>query len=423
LKKPDRLFTSSATYSVHRALGQGGNATVFAVTEDGDDPRLQLAAKLLEPENSRGEKWRRFRNELFFCTHSRHENVVKVVDHGFSEGSDAAFYIMESYDGSLRKALKENWFGPDQALTIFRDIVNGVEHAHTEGVIHRDLKPENVLLDKSLNRTVVADFGIAKYSLEAATDVKTRAGQRMANRDYASPEQRRGENATTASDVFALGLMLHELFMGMLPEGTQYPAISSQHPEFAFLDRVVERLIAADPETRIASRNILATIDAASAAQAENDRIQSIRTALSTDPAITDSLILNPVSIKSRKVHEWNLTIELSQPVNNGWYECFLEPENNGLGNWTTFPGRSQSECSWSPSNPSHMTITVDTNDEPKVLHWAQRIMPEFINQANTAYRVTIEHQTSRDRQKRLNALKKDERQQVLNRKLAQLES
>jgi serine/threonine protein kinase len=108
-------------------------------------------------------------------------------------------------------------------LPLFSGILDGVEAAHLLRVTHRDLKPENILCDeKSL--PVVADFGIAHFEEDIiATAVKTPAGAKMANLSYSAPEQRmRGAAVDLRADIFALGLILNEMFTRSVPQGVGY---------------------------------------------------------------------------------------------------------------------------------------------------------------------------------------------------------
>jgi serine/threonine protein kinase len=132
-----------------------------------------------------------------------------------------------------------------EIITVFEKILDGIAAAHTRRVWHRDLKPENILVSKDLTDVRIADFGIAHFEQdELYSEANTKAGDRLANFRYAAPEQR-DPNAEKdhRADIFALGLMLHEMFTGEVPQGTSYRKIGDVEPEFGHLDAVVERMI------------------------------------------------------------------------------------------------------------------------------------------------------------------------------------
>jgi serine/threonine protein kinase len=118
-------------------------------------------------------------------------------------------------------------------------------------VIHRDVKPENLLVDKN-GRIVVSDFGVAHFEEEdLATAVETGSAERLANFRYSAPEQRTpGAPVDERADIFAMGLILHEMFTGEIPHGTGYRRIGSHAPDFAYLDPIVEKMIRQSPSER-----------------------------------------------------------------------------------------------------------------------------------------------------------------------------
>jgi serine/threonine protein kinase len=104
-------------------------------------------------------------------------------------------------------------------MAIFSQILDGVEAAHLQNVIHRDLKPENILCDQNFATIAIADFGTARFTEDIlATAIETGPSQRLANFQYAAPEQRTvGGDVQATADIYALGLMLNELFTGSVP--------------------------------------------------------------------------------------------------------------------------------------------------------------------------------------------------------------
>ncbi len=232
-------------------IGNGGCGTVFQVT---DDDGVIFALKLLRETTS--SKRKRFKNELAFCRKNQHERIIKVLDEGIlHEGSTRLpFYVMPLYEMTLRKLMNNN-LSHDDVPVLFRDVLDGVEAAHLQGVIHRDLKPENLLVGIPERRVVVADFGVAHFEEEdLLTAVETRAHDRLANYRYSAPEQRAlGRQVDYRADVYALGLILNEMFTGEVPQGSEYKLVSSVTPQFAYLDSIIERMIRQDPARRPSS--------------------------------------------------------------------------------------------------------------------------------------------------------------------------
>src|SRR5205085_6870766 len=128
----------------------------------------------------------------------------------------------------------------------------GVEAAHLLHVVHRDLKPENVLYDETQDRLLVADFGIAHFEIEDLyTAAETSPNDKLANFQYAAPEQRRrGSQVGYPADIYALGLILNEMFTGLVPYGTGYETISDVAPDYGYLDDMVAEMLHQSVERR-----------------------------------------------------------------------------------------------------------------------------------------------------------------------------
>jgi serine/threonine protein kinase len=247
--KPLQFETTFDTYTVDEQIGEGGAGRVYGgVAGDG----TKIALKLLT--SAARDKRARFKNEITFLLKNKHANIITVIDHGLAQNGKAAgpFYVMPRYDGSLRTLLK-NGISQAQVLPLFNQILDGVEAAHLKEVVHRDLKPENVL--HRSGSLVVADFGIARFTEDAlATLVQTGPTDRLANFLYAAPEQRAtGSQVTAAADIYALGLMLNEMFTGAVVQGTEYTKIASVAPPYGHLDAIVERMIRQSPADRPSS--------------------------------------------------------------------------------------------------------------------------------------------------------------------------
>ncbi|MFL5561016.1 MAG: serine/threonine-protein kinase [Gemmatimonadaceae bacterium] len=245
--------TAFGRYTSVRMLGEGGAGRVYEAR--GDD-RSTYAVKLLASQTLTIDKRRRFKNELYFCQRTRHRNIVQVHDYGVLYDGNLAlpFYVMPRYETTLRR-LMAPVLDPIRALAIFAQVLDGLEVAHNMGVTHRDLKPENLLYDASEDTIVVADFGVARFTADqAATIVETDARTRLANFRYAAPEQRRpGEAVGHTADIFALGMILHEMLTGDVPAGTAYQTVASVAPEYDYIDNIIRIMIRQRPEDRYTS--------------------------------------------------------------------------------------------------------------------------------------------------------------------------
>lgn len=156
----------------------------------------------------------RFEREAALASRIRHANVAVV--HGIVEQAGTRYLSMEYVEGDTLGSIlaARNRLPLDVALNMFRQACDGVQAAHDEGVIHRDLKPDNMLVARRDGRVVLLDFGIAKT---LASDDLTKAGLVVGSIHYMSPEQLCGGDVTPLSDVYSLGVILHELVTGTCP--------------------------------------------------------------------------------------------------------------------------------------------------------------------------------------------------------------
>ena len=249
LKKKTTLFTAFSQYTIDEQIGQGGNGTVFLVHNEDNE---SFALKALDRDKANSEKLKRFKNEIAFCENYSNKNIIKILDHGTYTRDDKniVFYIMPVFNKTLR-GLMDDEIAPDDTLSIITQILSGLKFAHEKGVWHRDIKPENILIDGQGN-AVIADFGIAHFSSDnLITLVETKLSNRLANFQYAAPEQRiRGSVVDGRADIYAVGLIINEMFTHILPLGSNYKKIGDVNPEFAWLDSVVDSMLQQNPDDR-----------------------------------------------------------------------------------------------------------------------------------------------------------------------------
>lgn len=168
-----------------------------------------VAIKFLPDEATRDEAMReRFRNEVRIARRVSHPNVCRVYDVGEVDGQ--TFFTMEYVDGEdLASLLRRIGRLPhDKALDIARQLCAGLAAAHAKGVLHRDLKPANIMLD-GRGQVVITDFGLAGIA-DNIRGTEIRSGTPA----YMAPEQLEGKEVSTRSDIYALGLVLYEVFTG-----------------------------------------------------------------------------------------------------------------------------------------------------------------------------------------------------------------
>jgi len=206
-------------YGLLERIGRGGMADVFRA----HDRSLErdVALKMMRPEFAGDAEFvERFHREAEALGAIDHANIVRVLDFGASP--DGPFIAMELVNGGTLRDLMRACGRMDQyaAAEIAAGIADGLEAAHIRGVLHRDLKPENVLLDAD-GRPKIADFGIAR--LAAATAI-TKAGELLGTPQYLAPEQMSGDVVDERADVYALGVMLHEMLTGQQPTGGTTPS-------------------------------------------------------------------------------------------------------------------------------------------------------------------------------------------------------
>ena len=257
-------------YRIVELIGEGGMAQVYR----GDDLRLgrEVAIKILRPQYANERTFvERFVQEARAMAGFSHPNIVNVFDVGRTGASP--YIVMEYVDGiDLRRKLQqEGRLSIGEALEIARQVAEGVGAAHRKGIVHRDIKPGNILI-ASDGRVKVADFGIARAMADAQH--LTEPGVVWGTTAYLSPEQIRGETATPASDVYAIGVLLYEMLTGQTPfQGEDRVAVALKHlnepppPLHELnprvppgLERLVLRMLSKDPAQRPADANEVARL-------------------------------------------------------------------------------------------------------------------------------------------------------------------
>jgi len=206
-------------YRVLRELGRGGMGVVYLAERDDGEYRRRVAIKLLREGPEADELERRFRAERQILASLAHPNIAQLVDGGITDGN-LPYLVMEYVEGlPVTEYCDRHRLGIAERLRLFQEVCAAAHHAHRNLVIHRDLKPGNILITRD-GKVKLLDFGIAKLvnpAISAMDLPVTRTELRIMTPEYASPEQMRGESLSTASDVYALGVVLYEVLTGQRP--------------------------------------------------------------------------------------------------------------------------------------------------------------------------------------------------------------
>jgi serine/threonine-protein kinase len=206
-------------YTLRAPLGQGGMGSVWLA--DRSDGRFsgQAAIKLLNVSLIGRDGEARFRREGNILARLRHSHIAHLVDAGVSEQGQPYLVLEPVHGEALDRYCDGRALAVEDRVRLFLGVLAAVAHAHASLIVHRDLKPSNVLVTGD-GQVKLLDFGVAKL-LEAqgagAMTAVTRDGRSMLTPEYASPEQLKGEEITTATDVYALGVLLYVLLSGRHP--------------------------------------------------------------------------------------------------------------------------------------------------------------------------------------------------------------
>src|SRR5262245_337986 len=214
----------ASRYEILNALGKGGMGMVYKAHDRVLEE--EIAIKVLRADVARSpEMGRRFRSEIRLARKVSHRNVCRIHEYGEDQG--VRYISMELIEGiDLKQVIRERKGGLPglEAFDVSIQVAKGLQAIHDVGIVHRDLKAANLMRDR---RGIVKlmDFGIAKEENAVAT-AATAAGDIVGTPEYMSPEQARGHKVDARSDIYALAVVIHEIFCGEVPFRGDTPIVT-----------------------------------------------------------------------------------------------------------------------------------------------------------------------------------------------------
>jgi WD40 repeat protein/tRNA A-37 threonylcarbamoyl transferase component Bud32 len=209
-------------YELLELIGEGGMGMVY-LAEQKESVKRKVALKIVKLGMDTKQVVARFETERQTLAVLEHPNIAHVFDAGTTEAG-RPYFVMEYVEGmSITKYCDERKLNVEERLELFKQVCEGVHHAHQKGIIHRDIKPSNILVsicdDKAIPKII--DFGIAKAITQPLTEQTsfTKHGQLLGTPEYMSPEQAEMayQDIDTRSDIYSLGVLLYELLAGVTP--------------------------------------------------------------------------------------------------------------------------------------------------------------------------------------------------------------
>lgn len=224
----DLIGKQIGAFKITEQIGSGGMGAVYKAERARGDFSQQVAIKIVHHGLKSQDTVKRFQMEQQILAALHHPHIAALYDGGVT-ANGLPFLVMEYVDGlPMDEYCDRNRLTVHERLDLFRDICSAVEYAHSNLIIHRDLKADNIFVDAD-GRVKILDFGIAKLLDHQMSDIElleTRPGQKFWTPAYAAPEQVEGKNITTATDVYALGVLLNKLLTGQFPIDLREKSIS-----------------------------------------------------------------------------------------------------------------------------------------------------------------------------------------------------
>ncbi len=364
-------------YTVIKKIGEGGNSNVYEVV---DSERKKYALKL-QKQNLNSSNLKRFKNEINFCIKKDHPNLIKVIGNGIVDKTEKSiFYVMPLYPKTLRELIT-NKISQENINIYVIQLLNGLEFIHNNGAFHRDLKPENILFDLENNNLVISDLGIAHFEVDDIyTSVETRLQDRLANFQYAAPEQReRGKEVDFRCDIYSLGLIFNEMITGNIAIGEDYIKVSDIYNEYAFFDNIIKKMLSQKPSNRYQSIEEIRVEFLAGLSASEREKsLQKLKAIEILESEEKDILISDPPKLVDYKyiVESGRFSLFLDKEVSEKWVSCM-------------FKGSYNSILGYGPENFNHSSSEFWVNVPVRSMDSLQNIVDYFkgwISNANSIY-------------------------------------
>ena len=302
-------------YELAEQIGSGSYSLIFGARDRQQD--RPVAVKVITPEASQHSETAvaRFRREMKVIRNLNHPNIIELYDWGWVQGGPV-YMVLEYVDGkTLDEVVRAAPMDESTAVAVARQLADALDTAHQAGVIHRDLKPANVMLvpqqGECLWKVKVLDFGLAKVLAkpgdESLVDL-TAEGMAVGTPRYIAPEQARGQEIGPESDLYAVGLLMFEMFTGRQlvavdsVQGAVALHVGPDPWEFSTADGVpvamipvLEWLLQKDPQLRLDSAaRLVEVLD-----QPESIRRPSSESLLELDASVSPSLQLDEEAMRS----------------------------------------------------------------------------------------------------------------------------
>lgn len=266
-------------YEIKERVGRGGMAAVYRAYHP--QTERNVAIKVLLPEIAASEQFqKRFEREAKVLAGLQHTHILPVFDYG--QIDDVNYLVMPLMPGSTLADQIKTGLSLREINHIFRQLAGAIDYAHRKGILHRDLKPNNIMLDESGN-VLIADFGLTRLVGDLHTSQLTSDSTVIGTPAYMSPEQGQGKDLDHRSDLYALGVILYEMFVRDVPFRADTPVavifkhISEPLPSInradvpPTVDAVLGKLMAKLPEDRYDSAT-QAALDLEAALQLSDSR-------------------------------------------------------------------------------------------------------------------------------------------------------
>ena len=219
---PTLAGTTLGSYTLDTPLGVGGMGSVWRAHRSDGRFEAAVAIKLLHPGILDAASAARFTREGTLLARLSHPHIARLLDAGVTSANQP-YLVLECVDGiRIDRWADEHRLNLQRRLRLLQQVAEAVAHAHAHLIVHRDLKPSNILVDAS-GQARLLDFGIAKLVDGRAAADRTLTGSAAFTPEYAAPEQIRGDEITTATDVYALGVILYQLLSGRHPTADGEP--------------------------------------------------------------------------------------------------------------------------------------------------------------------------------------------------------